>query len=123
LKESKFVITTNDEADVCKEAIMCVTQKAEELKQMIEEVKDFNERVQNLETNMSEKVEELTTDLCKRIGKVESDVSVLKSDVSAVTEVYHFVMISLLLYISILSSFDHCQSVCDQLMHVSDSYY
>ncbi|XP_060576706.1 uncharacterized protein LOC132734021 [Ruditapes philippinarum] len=86
LKESKFVITTNHEVDVCKEAIMCVTQKAEELKQMIEEVKDLNERVQNIETNMLEKVEELTTDLCKRIGKVESDVSVLKSDVSAVTE-------------------------------------
>jgi vacuolar-type H+-ATPase subunit H len=129
LKESKFIITTNNEVDVCKEAILFVSQKSDELKQVIEDgkievryvvdsyttkakesiekcqndaVKEFNEhstslyeRVKKLETNIPERMEKLKTDISERFGQIESDVSSVK-------EVYHFVMSSLKLFISII---------------------
>ncbi|XP_060576707.1 uncharacterized protein LOC132734022 [Ruditapes philippinarum] len=109
LKESKFVITTNDEIDVRKEAILFVSQKSDELKQMVEggknevrylidqetvkakesiqkcqndAVKEFNEHREIL----NERVTNLETNVPDKVEKLKTEVSKrvgkVESDVS-----------------------------------------
>ncbi|XP_060580856.1 uncharacterized protein CXorf38 homolog [Ruditapes philippinarum] len=113
LKESKFIITTNNEVDVCKEALLFVSQKSDELKQVIEDgkievryvvdtyttkakesiekcqnaaVKEFNEH----STSLYERVKKLETNIPERMEKLKTDISErfgqIESDVSSVKE-------------------------------------
>ncbi|XP_060604239.1 uncharacterized protein LOC132757075 [Ruditapes philippinarum] len=105
LKENKFVITTNNEVDVCKEALMFVSKTSDELKQTIEDgkrevknvidkdttaaresiheaVKEFDEhrailyeRVKHMETDVPKKVKKIKTDVSERVGKMEKVVN------------------------------------------------
>ncbi|XP_060575258.1 uncharacterized protein LOC132732778 [Ruditapes philippinarum] len=113
LKESKFIITTINEVDVCKEVLLFVSQKSGELKQMIEDgkkevryvvdqdttiakesiekcqndaVKEFNEHSKSL----YERVKKLETQVPERMEKLRTDISErfrqIESDVSSVKE-------------------------------------
>ncbi|XP_060602304.1 uncharacterized protein LOC132755454 [Ruditapes philippinarum] len=98
LKESKFVITTNNEVDVCKEALLFVSQKSDELKQVIEDGKrevecvidkdmaKAKESIQRAENDAKKEVNDHSKILYERVKNLETDVpdkmDKLKTDIS-----------------------------------------
>jgi gas vesicle protein len=86
LKESKFVITTNNEADVCKEALLFVSQKSDELKQVIEDGKKevghviekdmaiAKESIQKAQNDAVKELNDLSKTLYDRVKNVETGV-------------------------------------------------